>query len=407
MNTKFRIRVVLTLVGAASTVWVASCASDAVRVRVISPSVQDVEVRVTTAGKVTPANDFHARANFSGIVEKIYVRLGQRVRVGQMLAQMKDPYAASRLASAKARLKSEELSSSNVHQGGSQEDRIGLTGEWSHAQSEEEAAAVSLSLLQRLHQAGAASPAEVEEAQRRLTFANATLRTLSDRIVHRYSPAELSSWDARVAEAKALVNAEKTTYANANITSQTSGTVYLIPVSASDFVPSGADLLRIADLSRVQVRAVFDEPDMGSLAAGQRALITWEGRPNRVWHGHIELAPMAAMASGTRNVGESIIDVDDANRDLPPGTNVTVGIIVEQHKHVLSIPRQALHERRSRDCFVYRVVDGVLVQTSVQVGLVSLDRAEITNGLTSADKVALENLNQLEMRDGMRVEVAE
>src|ERR1700679_1544326 len=51
-----------------------------------------------------------------------------------------------------------------------------------------------------------------------------------------------------------------------------SGMVYSVLVSAYDFVPMGADLIRVADLKNVQIRANFDEPEIGKLKAGQDVL---------------------------------------------------------------------------------------------------------------------------------------
>ena len=43
-----------------------------------------------------------------------------------------------------------------------------------------------------------------------------------------------------------------------------------------------------------------------------------------VWHGHIERTPVTVITYGTRNVGEVLIHIDDADGQLLPDTNVTV-----------------------------------------------------------------------------------
>jgi multidrug efflux pump subunit AcrA (membrane-fusion protein) len=54
-------------------------------VRVISPAYRDIELTVSAVGTVVPTNDFPARATFSGLVDGIFVHLGQHVRPGQLL----------------------------------------------------------------------------------------------------------------------------------------------------------------------------------------------------------------------------------------------------------------------------------------------------------------------------------
>ena len=66
------------------------------------------------------------------------------------------------------------------------------------------------------------------------------------------------------------------------------------------------------DLNHIQVRAYFDEPEIGELQSGQAVKIVWDAKPNRVWHGHIDRAPTTVTQYGNRNVGECVITVDDA-----------------------------------------------------------------------------------------------
>jgi HlyD family secretion protein len=182
------------------------------------------------------------------------------------------------------------------------------------------------------------------------------------------------------------------------------GTVYAVQVSAYDFVPMGGDLLRVANLQSVEIRAYFDEPEIGKLQAGQPVRIDWNGRPDRRWHGRIKQAPVAAMALGARSVGECIITVDDSKEDLLPNTNVMVTVTIQQHHHVLTVPRAALRTDGPEN-YVFRVVDGKLQRTPVTPGIINLERVEIPQGLGSDDVVALNAADNRNLQDGMPVRV--
>ncbi len=172
----------------------------------------------------------------------------------------------------------------------------------------------------------------------------------------------------------------------------------------------------VADLNRIQVRAYFDEPEIGALSPGQSVKIVWDAKPDRIWHGHIQLAPTTVIAYGTRSVGECIITVDDARGDLLPNTNVNVTVTTKQLFNALSIPRQALHIEGG-STFVYRVIGGKLVNTPVQFGAVNLTRVtsagrsgdwvEITGGLTEKDTVALNATNNRDLTNGLAVKIVE
>lgn len=376
--------------------------ADPTEVRVTSATYQDLDRSVSTIGKVVPVNEFQARANFSGMVEKVYVQLGEKVHPGQLLIKMKDPFASSRVLAATVALQSTQVGKQNVQQSGSQEDHIFFAGDRKHAELDQAAAANALATLKQLERSGAASEAEVFAGTQRLEAANATLQTVRERSTNRYSAKDIASWTSRVAQAKSSLDAEKISFANANITSPISGTVYLTPIFAYDFVSTGADLLHVADLNHLQIRAYFDEPDIGKLLVGQAVKITWDGKPDKSWHGHIQHAPLAAMVSGSRNVGECIIAIDDAKGDLMPNTNVSVAVSVQQRANVLTLPREALHTDGPAN-FVYRVVGTRLLRTPVDVGIVNLSRVEITRGLTPNDIIALHATDNTDLTENLKV----
>ncbi len=111
--------------------------------------------------------------------------------------------------------------------------------------------------------------------------------------------------------------------------------------------------------------------------------------PGRVWHGHIAIAPTTVITYGTRNVGECIINVDDANGELLPNTNVTVTVTTARKPHVLTIPREAVHTDPNQQSYVFRVVKGKLVRTPVVVGIYNQNSEEIICGLSEGETIVL------------------
>lgn len=380
-------------------------ARDTVDVRAAAVTPQTLVSSIATSGKVEPIEEFEAYAPAPGVVAKVYVSVGQKVKTGDLLIKMDDSDVVARLATANATLRTAEASQHDISHGGSQDERLGLTGDIERAKLQQQQATNDLAALKQLQQKGAASASEVAAAQQRLATLTNSLQGLESRSTGRYSDEDKARAQAQVADAHAAVAAAQAGYANNNIRAPLSGTVYSIPVSQYDYVPAGENLLDLADLNRIQVRAYFDEPEIGKLAVGQAVKITWDAKPNRTWHGHISRAPSTVIAYGTRNVGECLVTVDDAREDLLPNTNVIVTVTTSERFNVLSVPREALHTEGGD--FVFRVVDGRLVRTAVQVGLVNLTRVEITGGLTEKDTVALNAINNRELTNGLPVKVVE
>ncbi len=373
-----------------------------IEVQVASPPYLDLESTIATGGTVVPLDEFPARANFAGIITRIHVHLGQKVRAGDLLLTMKDQYALARVENARAALEYAEVGQQNARDNGSPEERIAFQADRQRALQEQHAAETALATLVQLRQKGSVSDAEVAAGSQRLQTANENLQALDAKDKQRYSPKDLASTRVKVDAARAALDAERVSYNNANITSPINGTVYIIPVAQYDFVPMGADLLRVADLTKIQVHADFDEPDISKLHTGQPVKIGWEGRPNRTWHGHVVHAPMAVTAEAARNIGQCTIAVEDADGDLPADSHVTVTVTINTHKHALAIPRQALHTD-GQDRFVYRVIDGKLARTPVHIGISDLFNAEVTAGLTANDVIAIKAPHGEGMTVNMRV----
>ncbi len=372
-------------------------------VKVIHVSYQTLANTVATNGKVEPVEEYQAHAPAAGVIQKIYVSVGEHVNAGTPLVKMDDSEAKKQLAAAASSLSAARLALNDLVRGGTAEERSRFTSDTAAARLEQQQAAANLATVQQLNAKGSASAGEVALAEQRLKTANLTLSNALGRTTTRYGSEDRSAAEARVRDAQASVVAARTLLESVNIHSPISGSVYSIPVSAYDFVPAGDDLLDVADLNRIEVRAYFDEPEIGKLARGQAVKIVWDAKPNTTWHGHIDRAPTTVITYGTRNVGEAIISVDDARGDLLPNTNVTVTVTEMQRFNVLSIPREALHTEGTQN-FVYRIVNNHLSRTPVQVGVINLISVEITGGLTASDTVVLGAATAgKELTDGLEV----
>jgi len=359
-----------------AVVAVRSLTRERVPVHVAKVTYQDLVKTVSTNGKVELTEDFPAHAAAAGVVEDIYVDVGEQVKSGQLLLKMDDADAVARLASANSALRAAELAVSDVQHGGSQDERNTLATDLSRNKLQRERDASDLAALEKLQQQGAVSPAEVAAVRQRLQIGDSNIRGLEQHGTQRYDDADRARAEAQLADARAAVSAARSSYDSANVRSPIAGTVYSIPVSQYDYVPAGEDLIYVADLDRIEVLAYFDEPEIGQLAEGQPVRIVWDAKPGQIWHGHVLRAPTTVITYTTRNVGECVITVDDAKGDLPPNSNVTVFVTEAQHPHVLSIPREALHTDGA-NYFVFRVVKDALVRTPVQVGkggIVNLSR---------------------------------
>jgi HlyD family secretion protein len=374
-----------------------------VAVRTAEVSRSDIVRDNSTNGKVVPLDDFQAHAPLAGIVEKLLVHVGETVQTGQQVVQMDDSDARRELATAEANLATATAALNAVQRGGTQDERLSASADLTTSQTQVQQDTLALTSLQKLLAQGAASANEVAVAQQRLDAARVHVTQLQARRSGRYGADDLASQKAQVAQAQATLEAARTVFAGVDIRSPITGTVYAVPVTQYQFVPAGETLLQIANLSQLQIKAYFDEPEIGLLKNGQPVEIRWDAEPQRLWHGHVLQAPTTITSyGGTRNVGECLITVDDAKGDLLPNTSVTVKVIEQRSDNALSLPREALYPEGTNN-FVFRLVKDRLIKTPVKVGLANLTSFEIVSGLHVGDVVALRAVNEADLVDGLRV----
>jgi HlyD family secretion protein len=392
--------VLLTLVAVAFAVRFLT--RERVQVRTARVTYQPILKTSSTNGNVEPIDDFQPHAQVAGVVEEVYVGVGDKVKPGQLLLKMDDADARARLASAESALEAARLALSDITHGGTQDERNTYAADLSRAQLQRQQDASSLAALQKLQQTGAASAAEITSAQQRLEADDSNIHSIKQHSTQRYGDSDRASAEARLADAQAGLAAAQSSLASVNIRSPLAGTVYAIPVYQYDYVAAGVDLIYVADLDRIQILAYFDEPDVGNLANGQPVKITWDAKPDRAWHGHISIAPTSIISYNTRNVGECIITVDDAHGELQPNANVIVTVTTAQRPNVLSVPHEALRTDGPLT-YVFRIINNRLVRTPVQVGIVNLTRAEITGGLSEGDLVATDATTNQDLTNNLEV----
>lgn len=375
-------------------------------IRVAAAALGDLRNTVPTNGKVEPQVNFEAHAPFPGTILSLYTHEGEKVPAGKLLLAMDDTDAKSRLATALAALRGAQAAYQAAQHGGTAEERISLSGDLKKAQIDRDQAQHDLDALQKLQASGAASPSEVAAAQQRLAADNSSIQVLQQRQTDRYSTADMAHAKANLDDAQAAYDAAKDAVSKANVTAPFAGTVYSLPVSRSEYVQQGDRLLSIADLSKLQVRAYFDEPQIGKLSVGQAVTIIWDARPGQQWHGHISRTPSTIINYGTRNVGVGLVSIDDADDELLPDTNVRVTVTVATESNVLIVPRDALHIEQG-STYVYQIQNDTLHRVPVTIGSLNLTQVQIVSGLKAGDNVALNTTNGQPLGDGQPVTVVQ
>ena len=213
------------------------------------------------------------------------------------------------------------------------------------------------------------------------------------------------------------------------VTSEVDGTVLEVNEEAVHVSGSQAEpqpIIRIAALDELVVEGVISEYDTLKVKEGQVVKLQSDVVPEQEWQGkvtHIGFLPQQnalAMGGETEAVQYAIeVSVEDQNVELKPGFQMIMEIETERKK-VPTLPLSAIvsetnttinvgvntgaiDQTDEEDNIVYVVKDGILEARSVEVGMVSGDRIEITSGLEPDEQVVVDPADNL--KDGMEVTV--
>ena len=220
-----------------------------------------------------------------------------------------------------AALRAAQAGYQTVEAGGTHQEQLALASNIAKAQIDCDQAARDLDVIQKLAAKGAAAPSEVAQAQTRLEIAQASLHALEEQKKKPFAPVDLTRARSTVDEAEAARAAATQVIAQSNVRAPFAGTVFSLPVTRYSYIEPGAEILQLADLSKLQVHAYFDEPEIGDLQLNNPVTIVWDAKPDLKFHGHIIRLPSSVIDYGTRRVGEVLVSVEDSNGVLLP--NIT------------------------------------------------------------------------------------
>ena len=375
-------------------------------VRVAESQVQDLVKVHSTNGRVEPLQVFEAHAPAATTVKAVFVHVGETVHAGQLLVALDDSNAQARMAAATAALRAAEAQYQSVNSGGNHQQQLALSANLSKAKIDQDQAAKDLDVVQKLAARGAAAPSEVAQAQLRLTLAQTSLQSLEQQKTQPFAPMDLSQAKSSVAEAEAARTAAAQVIEQSNVRAPYAATVYSLPVTKYSYIEPGATILEAADLSKLQVRAYFDEPEIGDLKLNNPVSIVWDAKPDMKFHGHIIRLPTNIITYTTRNVGEVLVSIEDSAGILLPNTNVVVTVVTDEVRNALTVPREALHVEGGRD-YVYVVSHDTLRRAAVQVGAINLTLVQVLSGLGEHTVVALGTTNGQPLAEGVPIRIVQ
>ena len=187
--------------------------------------------------------------------------------------------------------------------------------------------------------------AELEDAQTRLLQIQETTEEEKELTIH----SEVSA-QASLLQAESQLKSQEERHDWTTVRAPMAGTITQLIVEEGEIITSGRSafsrgeaIMRIADLDQMIVRTQINQVEIGKIVEGQRAEITVDSYPGRVFPGRVSEISPSATRRGPQNQSSVItfevdIEVIGSPPELLPGMSADVDIIVFEESDVLQLP---------------------------------------------------------------------
>ena len=307
----------------------------------------DVMVTISASGNVTAVQNLTLTFKSQGYVQSCSVKLGDKVKAGQVLAEEQDSDLRSALEQAQASLESAQASYDKLVSTGSQ--RIAQAqAQVDQVKGSLDMAKSTLERDKQLLAIGAISQADLDAAQNSYQSALYQYQSAQLNLAQVKSPADQLAAAAQVKNAQAQASTAQDNLNNARMVAPFDGYISTVSGNAGQWTGSGTSssssttqfsvVMTSLDL---QIDANINEADISKVSVGQAVTFTVDTYPNQTFTGKIiALSPSASTVSNVQ-MYQALISIDDYSK-LKSGLPASINIITASANHVIVITQSAL-----------------------------------------------------------------
>lgn len=351
----------------------------------------DLAKSVVATGKVTPITKVEVKSKASGIVKKLLVDAGDKVKKGQLLAQLDKVEIEAQVEQSRAAVDSAEASLTS--------------SEADYERAKVDAEGPDVPLLKRAYdraigmaKEGVVSTSALEDAQKNYELA------LNKQNV---SKAQATVLKAKIAQSRGQLGQDRANLKQleeqlsyTDVQSPIDGVVLSRDVEMGDAVSSilvlGSSatlVMTLGDTSSVYVKGKVDESDIGKVYLGQPARIKVESFKDKTFNGVVtKISPMGVEKDNVTTF-EVRVSINNPGGELKAEMTANAEIILEEHKSVLQIPEGAIIYDKDKKASVEvpdpSAKDGKK-KIAVNIGISNGAKTELLGGLKEGDQVVLQ-----------------
>jgi len=341
----------------AAAFFVKSNSKGAITYETKKPFTSSIEKKTVATGKVVPEDEVEIKPQISGIIEKIFMEEGSKVKAGDLIARIKVVPNEQALNQSRGRVRNAEIGLNNTK--------------------------IEYNRNKALFDKGVISSQDFNNLQLQYDQAQQELQNAQSdyQIIRRGSAGGSAS-------------------ANTNIRATISGTILEIPVEEGDQViqsnnfNDGTTIASIADLAKMIFEGKVDEGEVGKLKVGMPLEISLGAIEDKKFTAKLKfIAPKGVEESGAVQFKiEGDVEVNDTIM-IRAGYSANASLVLEKKDSIMVIPEALLQfDKKTDKPFVeVSVGDQKFERKDIEIGISDGVNVEIISGLTEEDEVKIWN----------------
>src|SRR2546427_7370340 len=351
----------------------------------------DLAKSVVATGKVEPITNDEVKSKASGIVKKLLVQPSDKVKNGQLLAQLDKEEIQAQVDQSRAASQAADASLKAAE------------ADWERAKVDAEGPDVPL-LKHAYERAvgmakeGVVSESALEDAQKNYEMALNKQNVAKAQLI--VLKAKIAQSQAQVARDRANLKQLEEQLSYTDIESPIDGVVLSRDVEMGDadssilVLGSSATLvMTLGDISQVYVKGKVDESDIGKVYLSQPARIKVESFKDKTFNGVVtRISPMGVEKDNVTTFEERV-SINNPGGELKAEMTANAEIILDEHKGVLQIPEGAIIYDKDKKASVEvpdpHAKDGKR-KLAVNIGISNGAKTEVLSGLKENDQVVLQ-----------------
>lgn len=339
-------------------------------------NVSHIEDTVLASGTIEPFKLVNVGAQASGRILALHVSLGDSVVKGLLIGEIDPSTQRNALEIAEATLDQERAQRDSR--------RVALRQ-----------AALAFKRAQTTYAEDATSQADYETAE----------------AAYNGTKADVAALDAQIRQAVIAVDTAHVNLGYTKVTAPIDGTVVAVvtPEGATvNAVQTAPTIVKLADLSRMTVKAQISEADVTRVRPGQKVYFTILGRPDHPYQSTLRALEPApeSIAAETATAGEAasasstassavyyngLFEIDNRDGQLRPAMTAEVHIVLEEARNALVVPSAALRDVLPDGRRMVLVLNpkGRVESRLIRVGLDNHVEAQVLRGLAVGERVVI------------------